>query len=286
MTGNQRPVSPEEKKNARLGCAVIAVFVLLVGGCVNLMDGDEDSKSSTSSSVSDAADASDGADGADAADETDAPDAPDASDATDGGDASDSESSTVTVPDYAGSNLQEAQDDAQGRGIYLLESRDLSVRHRTQVWDRNWQVCAQEPTAGSDMADTETLTFTVVKTGESCDAPDAAGSAGDDGDPEPTGDPAGDGSSGTSGSSSSSGADGGGSSGSSGSSSSSGGSSSSGSTGSDGGSSSTSGGEEEAQAPAGASAQCNDGTYSYSAHRRGTCSHHHGVAVWLRSLPA
>ncbi|MFE1171928.1 DUF3761 domain-containing protein [Streptomyces sp. NPDC058773] len=37
---------------------------------------------------------------------------------------------------------------------------------------------------------------------------------------------------------------------------------------------------------AGASAKCNDGTYSYSRHRRGTCSHHHGVAVWLRSLPA
>ncbi|MFE7542996.1 DUF3761 domain-containing protein [Streptomyces platensis] len=303
MTGNQRPVSPEEKKNARLGCAVIAVFVLLVGGCVNLMDGDEDSKSSASSSVSDAsdaadagdaADAADAADGSDASDASDASDGSDASDATDGSDASDSESSTVAVPDYTGSNLQEAQDDAQGRGIYLLESRDLSVRHRTQVWDRNWQVCAQEPAAGSDMADTETLTFTVVKTGESCDAPDEAGSWGDDGDPEPTDDPAGDGSSGTSGSSSSSGTDGGGSSGSS---SSSGGSSSSGAdgggsstssggTGSDGGSSSTSGGEEEAQAPAGASAQCNDGTYSYSAHRRGTCSHHHGVAVWLRSLPA
>ena len=35
----------------------------------------------------------------------------------------------------------------------------------------------------------------------------------------------------------------------------------------------------------GASAICNDGTYSYSAHRRGTCSHHGGVAQWLRSLP-
>ncbi|MFD5397768.1 DUF3761 domain-containing protein [Streptomyces sp. NPDC127097] len=274
MTGNQRPMSPEEKKNARLGCAVIAVFVLLVGGCVNLMDGDGGSKPSTSSSVSDATDA------ADTSDPSAASDASDASDAAGGSDASDSESSTVTVPDYAGSNLQEAQDDAQGRGIYLLESRDLSVRHRAQMWDRNWQVCAQEPAAGSDMADTETLTFTVVKTGESCDAPDAAGSAGDDGAPEPTDDPAGDGSSGTygsSGTSGSSGADGGGSSSSSG---------SSGGSGSDGGSSSTSGGEEQAQAPAGASARCNDGTYSYSGHRRGTCSHHHGVAVWLRSLPA
>lgn len=32
--------------------------------------------------------------------------------------------------------------------------------------------------------------------------------------------------------------------------------------------------------PSGASARCRDGTYSYSASRRGTCSHHGGVAVW------
>jgi hypothetical protein len=36
-----------------------------------------------------------------------------------------------------------------------------------------------------------------------------------------------------------------------------------------------------ATAPEGASAQCNDGTYSFSEHRRGTCSHHGGVAEWL-----
>jgi hypothetical protein len=34
-------------------------------------------------------------------------------------------------------------------------------------------------------------------------------------------------------------------------------------------------------APAGASAICRDGTYSYSQNRRGTCSHHGGVAQWL-----
>lgn len=34
-------------------------------------------------------------------------------------------------------------------------------------------------------------------------------------------------------------------------------------------------------APAGATARCNDGTYSYSQNRRGTCSHHGGVAEWL-----
>jgi uncharacterized protein DUF3761 len=33
--------------------------------------------------------------------------------------------------------------------------------------------------------------------------------------------------------------------------------------------------------PAGATAQCADGTYSFSQHRQGTCSHHGGVASWL-----
>lgn len=34
-------------------------------------------------------------------------------------------------------------------------------------------------------------------------------------------------------------------------------------------------------APAGATAKCGDGTYSFSQSRRGTCSRHGGVAVWL-----
>lgn len=33
--------------------------------------------------------------------------------------------------------------------------------------------------------------------------------------------------------------------------------------------------------PAGATAICRDGTYSFSRSRRGTCSHHGGVARWL-----
>jgi hypothetical protein len=34
-------------------------------------------------------------------------------------------------------------------------------------------------------------------------------------------------------------------------------------------------------APSGASAQCRDGTYSFSSSHRGACSHHGGVATWL-----
>ena len=33
--------------------------------------------------------------------------------------------------------------------------------------------------------------------------------------------------------------------------------------------------------PSGATARCRDGSYSFSQHRRGTCSHHGGVAVWF-----
>jgi len=34
-------------------------------------------------------------------------------------------------------------------------------------------------------------------------------------------------------------------------------------------------------APSGASAKCGDGSFSFSLHHRGTCSHHGGVTEWL-----
>jgi hypothetical protein len=33
--------------------------------------------------------------------------------------------------------------------------------------------------------------------------------------------------------------------------------------------------------PSGATARCRDGSYSYSQHASGTCSHHGGVARWM-----
>lgn len=39
--------------------------------------------------------------------------------------------------------------------------------------------------------------------------------------------------------------------------------------------------ENSPTAPAGATAECSDGTYSFSESRSGTCSHHGGVARWL-----
>ena len=40
--------------------------------------------------------------------------------------------------------------------------------------------------------------------------------------------------------------------------------------------------DEDNEVPAGATAQCSDGTYSFSENHRGTCSHHGGVAEWLQ----
>ncbi|MEC3958859.1 DUF3761 domain-containing protein [Nocardia sp. CDC153] len=39
--------------------------------------------------------------------------------------------------------------------------------------------------------------------------------------------------------------------------------------------------EQSPVAPDGATAHCKDGTWSFSQHRRGTCSGHGGVAEWL-----
>lgn len=39
--------------------------------------------------------------------------------------------------------------------------------------------------------------------------------------------------------------------------------------------------EQASAPPSGSTAQCADGTYSFSQHRQGTCSHHGGVAQWL-----
>jgi hypothetical protein len=46
----------------------------------------------------------------------------------------------------------------------------------------------------------------------------------------------------------------------------------------------TSGFDHNAAQAAGASAICNDGTWSYSANRSGTCSHHGGVSWWTGNL--
>ncbi|MFF0433934.1 DUF3761 domain-containing protein [Streptomyces sp. NPDC004327] len=252
MAQNQRPQpTAEDKKNFRVGCGVILAALLAIGGCNALINDDNDSSSSSSSSTS----------------------------------AYDGKTTTIRVGDFVGMGLQAAQDAAQDHGIYHLDSTDATGQGRQQLFDRNWTVCSQTPAAGATMSTTDTLTFDTVKSseGETCNDPTGSGSSDTDGGDSSSTAPGTEGNYSSGGSSTTAGTgdnysnD----SSSSGSRSSTGGSESSGS---DSSSSSSSGGTS--QAPTGATAQCNDGTYSYSAHRRGTCSHHGGVAVWLASVPS
>ncbi|HSA53998.1 MAG TPA: hypothetical protein VLH10_28290 [Yinghuangia sp.] len=76
-----------------------------------------------------------------------------------------------------------AQDNAQAAGYFNLTSTDALGRDRSQVLDRNWQVCSQDPAPGPVATDTK-VTFGVVKIDETCPAvpvpaPAATASVGD-----------------------------------------------------------------------------------------------------------
>ncbi|BDM69329.1 hypothetical protein HEK616_28160 [Streptomyces nigrescens] len=270
MARNQRPQpTAEDKKNVRVGCGIMLAALLAVGGCGALINDDNASSSKVSSPTAASPDTS-------------------SSSASSSLSTFDDKPNTVTVDDFVGMGLQAAQDAAQDDGLYRLDSTDATGQGRQQVWDRNWTVCAQTPAAGETMSADDTLTFDTVKSseGETCDDPTgSAGSedsstsgTGDSSTVAGTGDDYGDDGSATVAGTGDDQTDG---SSDSGSSSLTGGSYSSGDE-----SSSSASSAGSPQAPAGATAQCNDGSYSYSAHRRGTCSHHRGVAVWLASVPS
>jgi hypothetical protein len=164
------------------------------------------------------------------------------------------------VPDFVGMGLQAAQDDAQAKGFYDLDSHDASGRGRQQLWDRNWTVCDQTPAAGSTAPAGVKIDMGAVKTDETC--PDAPTTAAPSPTPSPTTTsprpkpkptP-------THHTSTHHATTGGG--------------------GSSGGSSSHT--EPPVDDHGGATALCNDGTLSFSAHHQGTCSHHGGVAEFYK----
>ncbi|MEE4543160.1 DUF3761 domain-containing protein [Streptomyces sp. V4-01] len=173
------------------------------------------------------------------------------------------------VPNFVGMGLQAAQDAAQAKGFYDLHSHDASGQGRHQIWDRDWTVCDQTPGAGSTAPAGAKIDMGAVKTDETC--PGASATTAPSPSPSPT--PA------TASprpkphptpthhtathhaAAVTSGAGGGGS--------------------SSGGGSDTST-EPPVDDHGGATALCNDGTLSFSAHHRGTCSHHGGVAEFYQ----
>lgn len=79
----------------------------------------------------------------------------------------DRESRDAALPDLVGKGLQTAQDEAQAAGFTNLTSHDALGRGRDQLIDRNWQVCRQEPAAGTVLSDTK-IDFATVKLDEEC----------------------------------------------------------------------------------------------------------------------
>lgn len=76
---------------------------------------------------------------------------------------------TFTMPDLVGQNLQDAQDSLQALGSYAMDQTDASGQGRSQIDDSNWQVCTQEPAAGTEVPVEATVTLGSVKNDESCD---------------------------------------------------------------------------------------------------------------------
>ncbi|MFI7585480.1 hypothetical protein ACIB24_00220 [Spongisporangium articulatum] len=87
-----------------------------------------------------------------------------------------SDGEKAQLPDLVGKGLQVAQDDAQAAGFDRLTSHDALGRGRSQLWDRDWQVCFQSPAAGQRPTDTE-IDFGTVKLDEKC--PKSDGGAGE-----------------------------------------------------------------------------------------------------------
>jgi hypothetical protein len=78
---------------------------------------------------------------------------------------------SFVMPNEAGANLQEAQDDVQrasGDPLFVSHSRDATGADRFQILDRDWQVCGQNVPAGQRVSAVAHIVFSVVKDYEDC----------------------------------------------------------------------------------------------------------------------
>ena len=87
------------------------------------------------------------------------------------GGGSDSGGGSWTMPDETGKDLQGAQDDIQALtddGVFFTHSHDASGQGRSQILDRDWQVCDQDPRPGDRITSDTKIDFGVVRDTESC----------------------------------------------------------------------------------------------------------------------
>ncbi|MFB4320686.1 PASTA domain-containing protein [Actinomadura sp. 21ATH] len=55
----------------------------------------------------------------------------------------------IKVPNVVGKNHQQAQNEMQAAGLYVLAEVDATGQGRTMILDRNWEVVRQSPKAGT-----------------------------------------------------------------------------------------------------------------------------------------
>ncbi len=74
---------------------------------------------------------------------------------------------TFVMPDYRDWVLQDAQDDLQSVGSYVMNQEDATGT-RNQLIDANWKVCSQAPAAGTTANIADIITLWSVKLAETC----------------------------------------------------------------------------------------------------------------------
>lgn len=72
------------------------------------------------------------------------------------------------MPALIGVNLQLAQDQLQALGSFVLDQTDASGLGRVQLLDSNWQVCGQDPAAGTVVPVETVVVLASVKLDEVC----------------------------------------------------------------------------------------------------------------------
>lgn len=72
------------------------------------------------------------------------------------------------MPRLVGKNLQDAQDQLQSLGSYLMDQQDASGLGRLQILDSNWKVCWQRPAAGKVVPLSTIVVLASVKLHERC----------------------------------------------------------------------------------------------------------------------
>jgi hypothetical protein len=72
----------------------------------------------------------------------------------------------IKIPAVVGKNHQLAQDTMQAAGLYNLREEDATGQGRLLIWDRNWVVVRQTPSAGRRVRPETVITLFSKKIGE------------------------------------------------------------------------------------------------------------------------